>query len=303
LRKSKRTFGYLHEPLPIDPVGGYNYKMNMDTSIAFIGGGNMASALATGLIAKGYSANQLHVIDPNADVQALWQQRGSSAAGAPDDKLKSCKVWLYAVKPQQLRDVVAATRQWLQPDTLIISVAAGIRADTLAQWLGDANNPWSNLVRCMPNTPALVGAGISGLAALPGVSTSDRELAESLLASVGQVVWVADDAAIDAVTALSGSGPAYVFLFLESLIAGGMAVGLTEAQSRQLALGTLAGATQLAAQASEPPAVLRERVTSKGGTTAAALQVFEQADLRETVRQAMEAAAQRSKSLASEFGE
>lgn len=263
----------------------------------------MASALATGLIAKGWPAGQLHAIDPNAEVQAAWQQRGSSAASTPDQTLATCKVWLYAVKPQQLRDVVLATRQWLQPDTLIISVAAGIRADTLADWLGDSDAPWKNLVRCMPNTPALVGAGISGLAALPEVTSADRDLAQSLLASVGQVVWVADDAALDAVTALSGSGPAYVFLFIESLIAGGIAVGLTEDQSRELALGTLEGATKLAAQSSEPPSVLRERVTSKGGTTAAALHVFEQANLRDTVRQAMEAAAQRSKSLASEFGQ
>lgn len=277
--------------------------MNQDTSIAFIGGGNMASALATGLIAKGWPAGRLHAIDPNAEVQAAWQQRGSSASSTPDQTLATCKVWLYAVKPQQLRDVVLATRQWLQPDTLIISVAAGIRADTLADWLGDSDAPWKNLVRCMPNTPALVGAGISGLAALPEVTSADRDLAQSLLASVGQVVWVADDAALDAVTALSGSGPAYVFLFIESLIAGGIAVGLTEEQARELALGTLEGATKLAAQSSEPPSVLRERVTSKGGTTAAALQVFEQANLRDTVRQAMEAAAQRSKSLASEFGQ
>lgn len=277
--------------------------MNHDISIAFIGGGNMASALASGLTAKGCAAAKLHVVDPNVDVQAAWRQRGSSTAGAPDQALQSCKVWVYAVKPQQLHDVVVATRQWLQPDTLVISVAAGIRADTLSNWLGDAGAPWQNLVRCMPNTPALVGAGMSGLAALPGVSEADRKLAESLLTSVGQVVWVDDDAALDAVTALSGSGPAYVFLFLESLIAGGVAVGLTADQSRQLALGTLAGATQLAAQATDSPAVLRERVTSKGGTTAAAVQVFEQADLRNTVRLAMEAAAQRSKALAIEFGQ
>jgi len=154
----------------------------------------------------------------------------------------------------------------------------------------------------MPNTPALVGAGVSGLIALAGVDAAGRALAESLLGAVGQVVWVADDAALDAVTALSGSGPAYVFLFLESLIAGGVSVGLSPEQAHQLALGTLAGATKLAEQATDSPSVLRERVTSKGGTTAAALQVFEQANLRDTVRQALEAAAQRSRELANEFG-
>jgi len=277
--------------------------MNQDISIAFIGGGNMASALAAGLAGKTCPAGNLHVVDPNAAAQDAWRQRGASAAGVPDATLRRCNVWVYAVKPQQLREAVAATRAWLQPGTLVISVAAGIRADTLAGWLGEPGQPWQNLVRCMPNTPALVGAGVTGLAALPGVDEAGRALAERLLASVGQVVWVADDAALDAVTALSGSGPAYVFLFLEALVAGGVAVGLTPEQAHQLALGTLAGATRLAGQADDPPAVLRERVTSKGGTTAAALQVFQQADLPAIVRQAIEAAARRSRELASEFGQ
>ena len=276
--------------------------MDTQLSIAFIGGGNMASALASGLAGKTCPAGNLHAIDPTPAVQDAWRARGATAAGAPDAALQACRVWIYAVKPQQLREAVAATRAWLQPGTLVISVAAGIRADTLSVWLGEPGSPWQNLVRCMPNTPALVGAGVTGLAALPGVDRAGRELAERLLGSVGQVVWVDDDAALDAVTALSGSGPAYVFLFLEALIAGGVAVGLSPEQARQLALGTLDGATRLAAQSDDPPSVLRERVTSKGGTTAAALQVFQQADLAAIVRQAVEAAAQRSRELASEFG-
>ena len=168
--------------------------------------------------------------------------RGMTTATAADEALARCRVWVFAVKPQNMKDVVASTRQWLRPDTLVVSVAAGIRADTLAGWLGTPEQPFRRLVRCMPNTPALVGAGMTGLAALDGVGQEDRELAASLLASVGDVVWVADDAALDGVTALSGSGPAYVFLFLEALIAGGQKVGLTAEQARQLALGTLAGA-------------------------------------------------------------
>jgi len=276
--------------------------MDTQISIAFIGGGNMASALASGLAGNICPAGSLHAIDPTPAVQDAWRSRGATASGAPDAALQACRVWIYAVKPQQLREAVAATRPWLQPGTLVISVAAGIRADTLAGWLGEPGQPWQNLVRCMPNTPALVGAGTTGLAALPGVDRAGRELAQCLLGSVGQVVWVDDDAALDAVTALSGSGPAYVFLFLEALIAGGIAVGLSPEQARQLALGTLDGATRLAAQSDDPPSVLRERVTSKGGTTAAALQVFQQADLAATVRQAIEAAALRSRELASEFG-
>jgi pyrroline-5-carboxylate reductase len=155
----------------------------------------------------------------------------------------------------------------------------------------------------MPNTPALVGAGITGLAALPGVDAKDRALATRLLSSVGQVVWVEDDTALDAVTAVSGSGPAYVFLFLESLIAGAQKVGLSVEQARQLALATLAGATRLAESSAETPAVLRERVTSKGGTTAAALQVFEDAGFKTMVEQAVLAAARRSRELGEEFGQ
>ena len=248
--------------------------MKNELSIAFIGGGNMAAALASGLAGKVCPAGNIHVIDINEEAHASWRARGMTTATAADEALARCRVWVFAVKPQNMKDVVASTRQWLRPDTLVVSVAAGIRADTLAGWLGTPEQPFRRLVRCMPNTPALVGAGMTGLAALDGVGQEDRELAASLLASVGDVVWVADDAALDGVTALSGSGPAYVFLFLEALIAGGQKVGLTAEQARQLALGTLAGATKLAAESSEPPSVLRERVTSKGGTTAAALASF-----------------------------
>ena len=237
--------------------------MKNELSIAFIGGGNMAAALASGLAGKVCPAGNIHVIDINEEAHASWRARGMTTATAADEALARCRVWVFAVKPQNMKDVVASTRQWLRPDTLVVSVAAGIRADTLAGWLGTPEQPFRRLVRCMPNTPALVGAGMTGLAALDGVGQEDRELAASLLASVGDVVWVADDAALDGVTALSGSGPAYVFLFLEALIAGGQKVGLTAEQARQLALGTLAGATKLAAESSEPPSVLRERVTSR----------------------------------------
>lgn len=277
--------------------------MKNELSIAFIGGGNMAAALASGLAGKVCPAESIHVIDINKDSHAAWQARGMTTAAAPDEALARCRVWVFAVKPQNMKDVVASARQWLQDDTLVVSVAAGIRADTLAGWLGSPDAPFKRLVRCMPNTPALVGAGVTGLAALDGVSEADRALAASLLESVGQVVWVADDAALDGVTALSGSGPAYVFLFLEALVAGGVKVGLTEAQAKQLALGTLAGATKLAAESSDPLSVLRERVTSKGGTTAAALAAFGEAGFAGIVEDAMAAAARRSRELAEEFGQ
>jgi pyrroline-5-carboxylate reductase len=270
--------------------------------LAFIGGGNMATALASGLAGKVCAAGDIHVIDLNEAGHAAWQARGATVATAPDEALRGCNVWIYAVKPQHMREAVAQSRPWLTADTLVVSIAAGLRADTLSGWLGEPGKPWERLVRCMPNTPALVGAGITGLAALPGVTPADRELAGRLLSSVGEVVWVDGDAGLDAVTALSGSGPAYVFLLMEALIAGGQAVGLNAEQSRQLALATVAGAAKLAGLSEDSPAVLREKVTSKGGTTAAALDVFKQAGFIDTVREAMEAAARRSRELAEEFG-
>lgn len=276
--------------------------MKNELSIAFIGGGNMAAALASGLAGKVCAAGNIHVIDINQDAHAAWQARGMTTAVAPDEALARCRVWVFAVKPQNMKDVAASTRQWLREDTLVVSVAAGIRADTLAGWLGTPEAPFGRLVRCMPNTPALVGAGMTGLAALGGVSDADRELAARLLSSVGDVVWVDGDAALDGVTALSGSGPTYVFLFLEALVAGGQKVGLTADQAKQLALGTLAGATRLAAESTEPLSTLRERVTSKGGTTAAALDAFGAAGFAGIVEEAIAAAARRSRELAEEFG-
>jgi len=271
-------------------------------SIAFIGGGNMAGALARGLAGTLCDADAIHIIDIDESTRAAWRQRGMSVAAEPSERLAQCKVWIYAVKPQGMREAVVASRPWLRDDTLVMSIAAGIRAGSLAAWLSEPGKPWTRLVRCMPNTPALVGAGASGLAALPEVSEADRALATRIVASVGEVVWVDDDAALDAVTALSGSGPAYVFRFLEGLIQGGIAVGLSAQQARQLALATLAGATQLAAQSEDPPAVLRERVTSKGGTTAAALAVFDQEDLLGMMQRAIQAAAHRAATLSHEFG-
>jgi pyrroline-5-carboxylate reductase len=276
----------------------------MDTNlhIAFIGGGNMASALGAGMAGNICPADRFHVVDINTAAHQAWIERGATAATAPDERLARCNVWFYAVKPQFMRDAVEASRPWLREGTLVVSVAAGIRGDVLANWLGGSAAPWPKLVRCMPNTPALVGEGVTGMLAMAGVAAPERALAEAMLASVGKVVWVDDDAAIDAVTALSGSGPAYVFRFIEALIEGGQQVGLSATQARELALATLSGATRLARESQDPPAVLRERVTSKGGTTAAALKVFEEADFMGLVAKAMQAAARRSRELADEFG-
>lgn len=270
--------------------------MSTDLRIAFIGGGNMAAALGAGLAGKLCPADQIHVIDINEGIRARWQAQGSSVASAPDESLSACNVWVFAVKPQVMAQVVESTRAWLQPGTLVISIAAGIALSSFEQWLaGGTEAP--RLVRCMPNTPALVGAGASGLYAGAAVDPSQRSLADAILSAVGTVTWVEQEAQLDAVTALSGSGPAYVFLLIEALTAGGERLGLTAADAQALAIQTVLGSAQLAAASSEAPGVLRQRVTSPGGTTAAALNVFENQAWAEIVSEAMAAAAHRAQEL------
>ena len=270
--------------------------------IAFIGGGNMAGALIEGLLEQGCDPARLAVIDVSEQAQRKWRERGLQVTDQPSDALRQCEVWLLAVKPQQLHQVVISARPFLQPGTLVISIAAGISLSSLYQWLGNPDTPGPAVIRAMPNTPALVGQGVTGLAAAQGVQQPQRAVAEQLLSCVGEVVWVKDDAQIDAVTALSGSGPAYVFRFIEGLIAGGQALGLDSQQARALALATVSGAATLAARSDEPVEVLRDRVTSKGGTTAAALDVMQSRQFHETVIVAMKAAYERSGQLSAEFG-
>lgn len=276
-------------------------RMNHELKPAFIGGGNMATALASGIIGKRCDAHDIHVIDTDATTRRAWADKGVSVAGEPDAGLAARRIWIFCVKPQHLKAVALACRPFLHPETLVISVAAGISSATLAAWLGTPGQPWTRLVRCMPNTPALVGAGATGLMALEGVSENDKAVADELMRSVGQVVWVESDADIDAVTALSGSGPAYVFLFLDALISGGVQLGLSHEQAQRLAHATLEGANQLAASSHEDLATLRERVTSKGGTTAAALAELEHHGFAQSVRKAMAAAHARAAELSHEF--
>lgn len=276
--------------------------MNKELTLSFIGGGNMATALAAGVIGKRCGAHDVHVIDVNGAVLDRWKEQGVSVASAPSAALSRHRIWVLAVKPQHMKEIALSCRPFLKPETLVISIAAGIQSATLAQWLGAPGRPWTRLVRCMPNTPALISAGASGLMALEDVSLDDRAIVQQLMGSVGEVVWVDSDSALDAVTALSGSGPAYVFLFIEALIEGAKKLGLSDDQSRTLALATLNGATQLAALSHESPAALRERVTSKGGTTAAAIAILEEQNFSTIVQHAMQAAADRAGELAVEFG-
>ncbi len=238
--------------------------------ILFLGGGNMANALIGGMIKQGFAATDIHVIDPGNDArQRLTESYGVTCHATAGEAPAAPDVLVLAVKPQQMREAVAPLAGRLG-DALVISIAAGLGMTSLARWLGDHRR----IVRCMPNTPALVGAGITGLCALPEVDAAGRAIADRVLRAVGSTVWIDDEAQMDGVTALSGSGPAYVFLFIEALQQAADELGFSAEQGRQLAIETVRGAAALAAASNDPASLLRERVTSKGGTTEAALQVM-----------------------------
>ena len=266
--------------------------------IAFIGGGNMASALSGGLIKRGQAPSGIHVVEPDAAARKRIGKLRVKVFSAGDAKaLAGVQVIVIAVKPQQMREAASALAA-LVKDRLVVSIAAGIRLADLSRWLGGHRQ----LVRCMPNTPALIGAGIAGLYALPGVGAAGKRRAEKILNAVGKVVWVKDEALLDPVTAVSASSPAYVFWFIEQLAAAGIALGLPDKDSMQLAKEAVLGSAKLAAQSKEPPATLRERVTSRGGTTEAALRVFAEEGLAERFRRAVEAASKRGAEMGEAFG-
>ena len=265
--------------------------------IAFIGGGNMASAIIGGLIANGLPVAHITVVEPfEAARQALASKFGIAALPAASDALTGADLVVWAVKPQTFKDAAAAAVAFTT-QALHLSVAAGITTDSISQWLGTGRN-----VRAMPNTPALVGKGMTGLFARAEVSPEGQALVERVIGTTGQFVWVQAEAQLDAVTAMSGSGPAYVFLFLEAMTQAGVDMGLSAEQSYQLAIATFQGASELAARSDEPAAVLRERVTSKGGTTYAAITHMQQAELPQHFIAALRKAETRAKELAAEFG-
>jgi pyrroline-5-carboxylate reductase len=275
-----------------------NAIMQNDLKISFIGGGNMATALIGGLAGKLTAAANIHAVDINADaLRRLQQQYGVTTAQQMDSAIAAADVIVLAVKPQQMRDVAAQLRPHVSKQ-LVLSIAAGIRGADLSRWLGGHGA----IVRTMPNTPALIGQGITGMAALPGVSAAQREAADAIMRAVGGTVWLDDESLIDPVTAVSGSGPAYVFYFIEAMQQAAQEMGLSAEQGTQLAIATFTGAAQLAAQSSEPVSVLRERVTSKGGTTYAALTSMEESGVKAAIVKALHAAAARGKELGEEFG-
>ena len=266
--------------------------------IAFLGAGNMASALIGGLLAKGFERKNLSAVEVNeAARERMAGQHGIRASRTPDGATREADVLLLAVKPQDMRAALAPLPGKLG-GKLVISIAAGVRTDALTRWLGGHRK----LVRCMPNTPALIGAGIAALYALPEVSAEERHCAQTILAAVGEVVWVQEERLLDPVTAVSGSGPAYVFWFIEQLAASGAKLGLPEDVSLKLAMQTVLGAATLAARSDKAPAELRKQVTSKGGTTEAALKVFDEEKLAERMLKALEAASRRGAALGDDLG-
>jgi pyrroline-5-carboxylate reductase len=271
--------------------------MTTHEHIAFIGGGNMASAIIGGLIKQGLPAERIGVVEPWAEARTkLKADFGIDALEAAGPALAAASTVVWAVKPQTFKEAALQTRPHTR-SALHLSVAAGIRSDSIADWLGT-----DRVVRAMPNTPALVGKGMSALFARAGASDQDRQTIERVLAPTGQVLWVADEVQLDAVTALSGSGPAYVFYFIEAMTQAGIDMGLPSAQAHQLAVGTFVGAAELARRSNEAPEVLRQRVTSKGGTTYAAITAMERADLKSQFITAIRAAEKRAAELGDEFG-
>lgn len=285
-----------YSPLTNTPMTTDN-AIPTNLPIAFIGGGNMASAIIGGLLQRGLPAALIQVVEPWEEQRAkLTAQFGVNPIAQPGPELQASPLVVWAVKPQSFKEAAAACRPFTQ-QALHLSVAAGIRSDSMTQWLGT-----ERVVRAMPNTPALVGQGMTGLYARPAVQPAERAHVQEVLAPTGQLLWLTEEQQLDTVTALSGSGPAYVFYFIESMTQAGTTMGLPVAAAHQLAVATFVGASALAQASDDPPEILRQRVTSKGGTTHAALTHMEATHVKAHFMQAMQAAAARAKALGDEFG-
>lgn len=270
--------------------------------ITFIGGGNMATALIGGLRKQGYSAAGIQVVEPLQDNrERLTATFGVRCSETIDAAALNCEALVLAVKPQQTREALAPLNGPFAgqlKEQLVISIAAGLRLADISRWLGG----YRKLIRCMPNTPALIGAGITGLYADPEVNREGRDTAEKILRAVGRTLWISDEAQMDTVTAVSGSGPAYVFYFIEAMQQAAQNLGLEAAEARKLALETFIGASRLAEQSEDDVSLLRERVTSKGGTTAAALDSFNADNIAAAIVRGVQAAAERGRALGEEMG-
>jgi pyrroline-5-carboxylate reductase len=266
--------------------------------IAFIGAGNMATSLIGGLLAQGIAPASLCASEPGAaQREAVAASHGITLFAANADAVAGADIVLLAVKPQVMQQVCRDLAAHLHPDQLIVSIAAGISCASLSSWLGTRR-----VVRCMPNTPALLRQGVSGLYANPEVSPAQRQQAEQLLGAVGMVIWLQDEQLIDAVTAVSGSGPAYFFLLMEAMIDAGVNLGLQRQTASMLTLHTALGAARMALESDVEASELRRRVTSPNGTTEAAIRSFQAGGFQALVQQALDAAARRSAELAEQLG-
>nr|WP_171478793.1 MULTISPECIES: pyrroline-5-carboxylate reductase [unclassified Acinetobacter] len=274
-----------------------NMSAALNCNICFIGGGNMAQALIGGLISRGLAATRITVADPVEKVRTLLAEKDIHVTDDNQAAIKDADIVVFAVKPQVLASVLLPLKG-LVSDKLIISIVAGAEIATLSRLLGA-----ERIVRVMPNTPALVQTGAHGLYAHDNVEATDRELASQVLASTGLTIWVNSEAQIDAVTAVSGSGPAYFFYMMESMIRAGKNLGLDEKTATALTLQTALGAAQMAITSSNTPAELRKNVTSPNGTTQAALEVFDRAQISQNIQAALAAAQKRSQELAQELSE
>ena len=268
------------------------------TRIAFIGAGNMAASLIGGLRAQGLDAAQIRASDPGAEQRAkLHAEHGISMFENNADAVEGADVVVLSVKPQAMKAVCEALKPSLKPGQLVVSIAAGITCASMHKWLGA-----QPIVRCMPNTPALLRQGVSGLYATHEVSAEQRQQAEQLLSAVGIALWLDSEAQLDAVTAVSGSGPAYFFLLIEAMTAAGEKLGLSREIASQLTLQTALGAAHMASSSDVDAAELRRRVTSPNGTTEAAIKSFQAGGFEALVEKALGAAAHRSAEMAEQLG-
>lgn len=266
-------------------------------TIGFIGGGNMASAMLSGLISQQFTAQNISVVDPDQEKCTALASKYGVKASPQLEIINSYNVIVLAVKPQQLKSVCKSLND-LSSAQLVISIAAGIRATDIARWLGGHRS----IVRVMPNTPSQIQAGVSALFALPEATSTQRMLAENIMAAVGKTLWVDDEKAMDSVTAISGSGPAYVFYLIESLQEAGVKLGLSAENARILALETFLGASKLASMSELDIKTLRAQVTSKGGTTEQGILVMESANIKEILYQTAKVAQEKSVILGDDLG-
>lgn len=270
----------------------------MNERIVFVGGGNMANAMIGGMLRQGFPVEQLDVIDPLPSAQEqLRKQFGIRATDQGYPALEQATLVVWAVKPQSLKEAVITARPHTR-NALHLSVAAGVRSDTIARWLDN-----QHVVRAMPNTPALIGKGITALFARAAISESQRKQIERIAASTGEYLWLDSESQLDATTAISGSGPAYMFYFMETMTAAGIEMGLTREQAHRLTIATFIGAGELARTSSDPPEILRQRVTSRGGTTQAAITAMEDNHLKHVFTTALRAAQHRAKEMGDAFGQ